>query len=171
MARPIDPETDIKLRPAAEADVPGLLEMMARLCAEDGLSHFSAVPAEAALRRLLTTPEHGEVRLTEAGGRPAGYFVVTFGYSLEFHGRDAFLDELYVVPEHRAQGLGHTAIAAAERICREHGVSALHLEVERSNTRAQALYRKTGFVDHDRYLMTKRLGGAAAGDDTPRPGA
>jgi len=37
------------------------------------------------------------------------------------------------------------------------GVKALHLEVERTNTAAQAFYRKIGFKDHSRYLMTKWL--------------
>jgi ribosomal protein S18 acetylase RimI-like enzyme len=37
------------------------------------------------------------------------------------------------------------------------GVHTLHLEVERKNVRAHHLYRKMGFEDHDRYLMTKWL--------------
>ena len=48
-------------------------------------------------------------------------------------------------------------MAFAETQCRAVGVRALHLEVERDNTNARALYRKVGFVDHDRYLMTKRI--------------
>ncbi len=39
--------------------------------------------------------------------------------------------------------------------CRELGVRALHLEVERENVEAQALYRRIGYKDHDRYLLTK----------------
>jgi ribosomal protein S18 acetylase RimI-like enzyme len=37
-------------------------------------------------------------------------------------------------------------------------VRALHLEVERANTEAQAFYHKAGFADHDRYLLTKQMG-------------
>jgi ribosomal protein S18 acetylase RimI-like enzyme len=33
----------------------------------------------------------------------------------------------------------------------------LHLEVERANTAAQGVYRRAGFKDHDRYLLTKWL--------------
>jgi hypothetical protein len=35
------------------------------------------------------------------------------------------------------------------------GVNALHVEMERDNLPAQALYRAAGFVDDDSYLMTK----------------
>ncbi|HYS78429.1 MAG TPA: hypothetical protein VEO94_06295 [Candidatus Dormibacteraeota bacterium] len=38
------------------------------------------------------------------------------------------------------------------------GVRALHLEMERGNVAAQALYRRHGFADHDRYLMTRWIG-------------
>ena len=50
-----------------------------------------------------------------------------------------------------------SAIRFVEDACRDLGVEALHLEVERGNTRAQTVYHKAGFADHDRYLLTKWL--------------
>jgi ribosomal protein S18 acetylase RimI-like enzyme len=44
-----------------------------------------------------------------------------------------------------------------EEACRSLEVQALHLEVERANTKAQAFYHKVGFEDHDRYMLTKRI--------------
>jgi len=85
--------------------------------------------------------------------------VVTFGYSLEYGGRDAFIDELWVHERVRGQGIGTRALHMAEAACREQGIQALHLEVERTNAVAQQVYRRAGFVDHDRYLLTKRLDG------------
>jgi ribosomal protein S18 acetylase RimI-like enzyme len=40
---------------------------------------------------------------------------------------------------------------------RELGVQALHLEVDPGNDPALELYRRTGYEDHRRHLMTKRL--------------
>jgi hypothetical protein len=37
-------------------------------------------------------------------------------------------------------------------------VKALHLEVERDTSGAQSLSRRVGFIDHDRYMMSKLLG-------------
>jgi ribosomal protein S18 acetylase RimI-like enzyme len=118
---------------------------------------FDEPRGRAALGRLLGDPGLGRAWRIEAGGHVAGYLVVTFGYSLEFHGRDAFVDELYLREEFRGHGLGRRAIEVAEAECRASGIAALHLEVERKNTPAQAFYRRMGFADHDRYLMTKRL--------------
>lgn len=56
----------------------------------------------------------------------------------------------------RPAGPGDAAVLLAAP-CREAGVSALHLEVARKNTAAQGFYRRLGFEDHDRYLMTRRF--------------
>ena len=83
--------------------------------------------------------------------------MITFGFSIEFGGRNAFVDELYVAPDHRAQGLGTTALEEAERVCREAGVQAMHLEVEFTNVDAKRLYARSGWVEHTRHLMTRKL--------------
>lgn len=87
----------------------------------------------------------------------AGYIVLTFGFSLEFHGRDAFVDELYVRNGYRGHGIGKASLRLVEEVCQKEGIKALHLEVDRQNLHAQNLYRKAGYKDHDRYLLTKWL--------------
>lgn len=142
------------LRPAAPADVEPLLRLVEAFHAEDGYP-FREEETRVNLLRLLGDPQLGRLWVIDEAGALIGYLVLGLGFSLEFRGRDAFVDELYVVPSHRGRGLGKQALALAEATCRELGVRALHLEVERGNEEALGLYRKTGFVDHDRYLMTK----------------
>lgn len=141
-------------RPATPGDVAPFLVLQRAFYADDGYP-FREAEARANLLRLLADPNLGRVWVTEDAGTVVGYVVLTFGFSLEFRGRDAFLDELYLAPGHRGRGLGQKALALVEAACREMGVRALHLEVEKHKTAAQALYRKIGFDDHDRYLMTK----------------
>jgi GNAT superfamily N-acetyltransferase len=115
-------------------------------------------PAAArALRELLARPALGRVWLIHVAGEPVGYAAVTFGFSLEYEGCDAFLDEIFLRPSARGRGVGRGCLAAIEAACREFGVRALHLEVERDNAAAQALYRERGFRDDGRLLLTKRL--------------
>lgn len=68
------------------------------------------------------------------------------------------VDELYLEPESRSRGLGREALAIAEDYCRERGVRTLLLEVEPHREQAFELYRRSGFEDHGRRLMTKRIG-------------
>jgi ribosomal protein S18 acetylase RimI-like enzyme len=143
-------------RPATTADEPTLLELMREFYLHEGIAWVESA-ARAALRGVLDDPSHGRAVLIEVDGAVAGYFVVCFGWSLEFHGRDAFVDELYLRDRFRGRGIGTRALEVAAELCRTSGVRALHLEVERSNTRAQAVYRRTGFVDREHYLMTRRL--------------
>jgi ribosomal protein S18 acetylase RimI-like enzyme len=149
-------------RAALDADIDQLLEFMCALYEEEGSAAFLRNAAEGAFRDLLGDPELGRVWLIERGGAPAGYLVVTWGFSLEFHGRDAFIDELYVAPAHRGAGLGRQAVDVAEAACLAYGVGALHLEVENGNERAHALYRRSGFAERGLRLMTKRLAGRDA---------
>ena len=97
----------------------------------------------------------GRVWLITTEKEAIGYIVVTFGYSLEYHGRDAFIDEFFVTASHRNRGVGTKAMQFVLDHCSDLGIHALHLEVERSNAAGQALYQNVGFEEHDRQLMTK----------------
>lgn len=85
-------------RRAAPPDVPAIPDLMAGLYGEDGVVVFRREAAETALRDLIATPDLGAVWVAEVGGEAVGYLAVTWGFSLEYHGRDAFIDELYVAP-------------------------------------------------------------------------
>ena len=147
---------EARFRPAGEADVPALLGMMEQLYAEDG-GRFDAGPAERAVRGLLRDGSLGAVWILEDDHGACGYVVLTLGYSLEFHGRDAFVDELFVAAAHRARGHGGRALALLEAECRRRGVHALHLEVTPTNEAAVELYRRQGFELRERRLMTRPL--------------
>ena len=145
-------------RSASLADVPAILAHQRAYYAADGYAFDEAV-ARAAIEGLLGDPERGRLWVLAEGDTHeiVGYLAVTFGWSLEWGGRDAFVDELYLAPSHRGDGIGGKAIALAGEACRAAGVRALHLEVERANTRGRALYARTGFADTDRLLLTRRL--------------
>lgn len=142
------------LRLATAADLEGVLALHCAFFTEDGYT-VREDESRANLSRLLGDPTLGRLWVMDDRGEVVGYLLLAFGFSLEFRGRDAFVDELYVVPGHRGRGLGTRALELAAETCRELGVRALHLEVERYKEGAQTLYRRMGFADHDRYLMTK----------------
>ncbi len=143
-------------RQAQEMDIETLLAFMAQLYRHDRIP-WNEPQARAALVNLLGHPDMGLVWLIEHEAEAVGYLVLTLGYSLEYHGRDAFVDEIFIREDYRGQGIGKAALQFAEEACRARGVQALHLEVERSNLSARAFYRNAGFEDHDRYLLTRRI--------------
>jgi GNAT superfamily N-acetyltransferase len=82
--------------------------------------------------------------------------VLTWAFSVEAGGREACLDELYLVPEVRNRGLGSRVLELVDAEAQALGAWRLFLEVERHN-RAIHLYRRAGYVDHSRFLMSKLL--------------
>ncbi len=147
-----------QFRPASERDVDAIIDMMRGYYAEDDYP-FREVEARNAIIGLIGDDTLGRLWSIQDEDRVVGYLAVTLGYSLEYRGRDAFIDELFIETKSRGMGLGGEAMQIAEAYCREHGVKALHLEVERHRQSAYELYRRAGFEDHDRYLMTKLLDG------------
>src|SRR5262249_43957652 len=139
-------------------DAATLLRMMRTLVEQEpGKIAFDEASALAALKLLLAEPRFGRVWVLWDGETAAGYVVLTISFSFEYRGRDAFIDELYIEPAYRRRGLGRMAVEFAEQRARELSVNALHLEVDHGNDPAMELYRKIGYADHDRYLMTKWL--------------
>ena len=118
---------------------------------------FDEPTSSLAINQVLNNPELGQIYLIFRGTELAGYFALTFCFSLEFHGRFALLDELYLREPFRRQKLGKAVVAFAEDLCRKAGVKALRLEVGRENQGAQSLYRTVGFNEDKRNLMTKWL--------------
>ena len=107
------------------------------------------------LRELIEHKTAGRIWLIEFENATVGYVVLTFGYSLEYAGRDALVDELYLRETWRGLGLGQAAMQFIADFCRAENIRAVHLEVEHDNTTAQNLYRKSGFAAHERYFLTK----------------
>lgn len=144
------------LAPAGPADLDALLPMLERFNASQGYA-FDAATARRALGELLARPELGRVYRIVSGAETAGYAALTLGWSLEWGGRDAFVDELYLEPAWRGRGLGRAALRALTEEARRAGVRALHLEVEAGNAAGQALYRSEGFAGGDRRMLSRRL--------------
>jgi ribosomal protein S18 acetylase RimI-like enzyme len=142
---------------ATSADLEAVLALHRDFFAEDGYA-FREEESRANLALLLDDSSLGRLFVLDDGGTVTGYLVLTFSFSLEFHGRDALVDELYIAPGHRGRGLGTKALAAAEAACRELGIRAIHLVVERYKTKAQDLYHRLGFMPYDRIIMSKEIG-------------
>lgn len=143
-------------RRARRDDVPALVALMVEFYAEAELP-LAEVAATNALLGLIDRPDLGEIWLLEENGAPAGHLVLTFGYSMEFGGLRAFVDDFFVRPESRGRGLGKTLLDAVRMACLERDVRALVVETGLEDHPARSLYARAGFVDQGRVLLTQPL--------------
>lgn len=148
---------EIKFSVAGETDLDTVLAFMEAYYEYDHIP-FVVSFARTVLEKMIRDASLGRVWLICVGDDPIGYLVIALGFSLEY-GHDAFIDELYLRADYRGRGIGTQAMRFAEDAAREMGVQSLHLEVEHENVEAQGFYRKLGYEDHNRYLLTKRLAG------------
>ena len=145
---------DLAFAAATLDDEDALAELMREFYLHEGLD-YERSRAREAFRALVADPALGRVWLFRIGGEVVGYAAVTVCYSLEFAGRYALVDELYVRERWRGGGIGARALEMAVEACRELGVAAVRLEVDTWNTRAMDLYRRLGFELQERYLMSR----------------
>ncbi|MDX1385462.1 MAG: GNAT family N-acetyltransferase [Thermoanaerobaculia bacterium] len=147
-----------RVRRATPDDLDPLAELMAEFHREDHVVTDEA-RARKALSGLLADPALGRVWVVAADDDIVAYVAIGFGFSLELGGKDAFVDEMYVRPAWRRQGLAATVLESAARDAAEAGARALHLEVGRGNGTARRVYERAGFIAREQYhLMTLSLG-------------
>jgi diamine N-acetyltransferase len=149
--------TEVSYRAAATSDIDCLLQLMLGLQQDDpwSVSLREEIVRES-LRELLVNPSVGRVFLICDADSCVGYVVLSFDFSLEYGGKNAWIDELFIRPELRGKGIGSKALDFAVQVARECGAKVLHLEVNRGNP-AINLYRRHGFEDHNRSLLSKWL--------------
>ena len=147
----------ISITRATPADVELLLAMMRHMQEDDPWSEsFHEPTVRANLAELLQNPVYGVIYLVREENAPIAYLVICFDYSIEYRGKGAWIDELFVEAAHRGKGIGTQLLDLAGTASREHSAKFLHLEVTHGNP-ALELYRRRGFLDHQRYLMSKAL--------------
>lgn len=162
----------MKLEPLNVGHLDELLPFVEEYHAFDGI-HMPEGARRRVLARLLGSPELGSVWALATAGGWIGYLALTYGFSIEFQGRDAFIDELFIRASHRRRGFGSRALTQARERAAALGLVALHLEVGRDNQVARKLYGGLGFEPRDRFsLMSLRLGQAGTCTDASgaRPG-
>lgn len=111
----------------------------------------------AAVEGVLEVPSRGRLVIVRDGADAIGVGYLSFLWTLEHGGPAAWLEELYVVPERRGEGVGTALLHAAFGIARIEGCVAIDLEVEASRDRVTSLYKREGFRSHSRTRWVKRL--------------
>jgi GNAT superfamily N-acetyltransferase len=150
-------KTKAKLRLASSKDWEVLVQLVQEFHKFEGVN-LSDEQRETSLKTLLENPELGGIWLIDCCDRVVGYVVLCIGYSIEFAGKDAFIDEFYIEPDFRGQGLGKQALELIKPLAKARGIRALHLEVERSHIKAQKLYTQANFEPREKYvLMSAKL--------------
>lgn len=144
------------VRLATLTDIDALVRLMKQFYAEANFT-LSEHAASRAFEALLDDSRLGQVWMIEDAGHPAGFVVLTVGFSMEYGGLRGFVDDFFVAPQYRRRGLGHAALEEVKRACLRRGVRALLVETGPSNEAALSAYRSVGFEDAGRTVLVLPL--------------
>ena len=91
----------------------------------------------------------GDTFVLLGGDAPDGLAVVRLRPNLWSAALEAYLAELYVVPERRGAGLGRALLEATMDEARSHGADRIDLGTSEDDVAARALYERCGFTRHE----------------------
>ena len=139
-------EARTPVRRASAADAPAFGRLLYAFNVEFG---ESTPDAELIAARAAPLIESGEVTVLFVGNGPDGFAELRFRPSLYTGALDAYLEELYVVPERRGHGLGRALLEAALTHARERGAARIDLGTSEDDVAARALYESAGFTNRE----------------------
>jgi ribosomal protein S18 acetylase RimI-like enzyme len=94
----------------------------------------------------------------EKNERPIAVALGCAFLGIEHGGTSGWIEELYVLPEFRQQGIGSLLVAECIRVASASGWRAIDLEIDSNHQRALTLYERHGFTQLDRARLSRRLG-------------
>lgn len=148
--------SDFTIAPLAAAHVDAVAELFAKQLAEHDVNR-SQEDLIVGLETLLAQPERGFILAAIRDGRPIGVAYGACILSLEHGGLSGWLDELYVLPDWRGQGIGSALLSAAIASAAKRGWAALDLEVDSNHRRVIPLYQRHAFQPVSRTRFVRRL--------------
>lgn len=135
---------DIRIVPAAERDVPVILDLIRGLAEFERLAH-EVVATEALLREsLFGARPDAEVVIAWVGEEAAGFALFFHNYSTFLASRGLFLEDLFVRPAWRGRGLGRRLLSYLAALAVERGCGRFEWNVLDWNEGAIRFYRSVG---------------------------
>jgi ribosomal protein S18 acetylase RimI-like enzyme len=123
---------------------------VARLLHDFNAEFGEETPGAAVLaERVADFIEKGEAVFLLIGDGPDGIAQMRFFPSLWSGELDAYLEELYVVPDLRGRGIGRALLGGAMETARAAGATRMDLNTGETDTAARALYESVGFTNRE----------------------
>jgi len=123
---------------------------VARLLHDFNTEFSDPTPGVAVLtERAKEMLADGELTVLLAGAGPDGLAQLRFLPSIWTGAPSCYLEELYVAPARRGEGMGRALLEAAMEVARQAGATHIDLNTGETDTAARALYESAGFTNRE----------------------
>jgi GNAT superfamily N-acetyltransferase len=149
--------SEIRYEVAKPADLPRLVELLGILFESEAEFSADREKQRRALHAILSDPAKGRVFVAREGREVIAMASLLYTISTAEGGKAALFEDLVTAPEHRKRGIGAALLKHVIEQARAEGVLRITLLTDMQNERAQALYRRLGFVGSPMKPMRLKL--------------
>ena len=133
------------IRNARAGDIDQLVTMLVALFNLEQDFRPHPVLQSTALNMIIMDPSYRLVVAADRDDTPVGLFSLHILISTAEGGRVGLIEDLFVLPEWRGQGIGRALMDEADRIVRRERLIRLQLLADRDNTSALEFYKRNGW--------------------------
>ncbi|HEY5900545.1 MAG TPA: GNAT family N-acetyltransferase [Burkholderiales bacterium] len=137
---------EIQFGTATQKDLPQLVELLGLLFEHEAEFQPDPQKQQRGLEAILADPKLGKLYVAREGKMVVAMASLLFTISTAEGGKAALFEDLVVRPDERARGIGESLLRYVVAQARAEGVVRITLLTDMQNERAQALYRRVGFV-------------------------
>jgi GNAT superfamily N-acetyltransferase len=147
----------VELGAATREDLPQLVALLGVLFSQEAEFVPDDTKQTRALEKILADESVGRILVAREGGRVVAMASLIYGISTAEGGLAASFEDLVVLPGYRGKGVATALLQYVIAEAKKLGVLRLTLLTDKQNKRAQALYRKLGFVESSMKAMRMKL--------------
>lgn len=150
----------LRIERATEQDIPAIVRLVRHLAEYEKLAHVM-VSSENDFRQALFGPRtNAEALMAFAGDVPVGFALYFYNFSTFLGKRGVYLEDLFVEPEYRGQGIGKALLQRLASIAKDEDCSRMEWSVLTWNQPSIDFYHRLGAVTLEDW-RTFRLTGEA----------
>jgi GNAT superfamily N-acetyltransferase len=148
------------IRPATRDDIPLILGFIQALAEFENLTD-EVTATEVELRNeLFGAAPRAEVLLACEDGTPVGFALFFHNFSTFLSRTGLYVEDLFVLPEHRGKGYGRALMLQLAKVARERGCGRFEWTVLDWNQPAIEFYRSLGAEPMSQWIIQRVTGEA-----------
>jgi GNAT superfamily N-acetyltransferase len=147
----------VGLGAATRENLPQLVALLGVLFSQEAEFVPDDTKQTRALEKILADDSVGRIHVARDGGKVVAMASLIYGISTAEGGLAASFEDFVVLPGYRGKGIGSALLQYVIAEAKKQGVLRLILLTDKQNKRAQALYRKLGFVESTMKAMRLKL--------------
>lgn len=148
------------IRPATVTDLPVIARLIRGLAEYEHLTAEVTLDEDRLRDHLFGPRPYAEVLLAEEEGQVIGFALFFHNYSTFLGQPGIYLEDLFVLPEHRGKGHGKALLVSVARLAVERGCGRFEWAVLDWNEPAIRFYRSLGAVAMSEWSIYRLTGPA-----------